>query len=283
VNCGLNHGLAPGDSVTIAGGTNSFRGTFPVANVLAPHVFTYGLPVTGSGGAATVSYTKTVSVNVAIQSNAAVKVGGNVTIGGVGVPGSFLSTGTGVGIDPHSHFTLNGGLGATQSVAIVPPVGYFHVGEGTDGGLTGAAARAMLLTNLVVAGSLDVNGASVITGASAEAGIVLTDGANAAIGTDGAIAIAGGLVVGSGSIVDLSVGELAVGALDVSSGGAIDLKNRREVIGHLRVRGNVVPHLRSIIVAGGIRHAGRLDAYYNPIGDYTSVQPVTSAALILAQ
>ena len=269
-----SHGLAPGDTIVVSGGNAAFNGTFTVANVLGPTIFTYAAAASGAGGAsAAISYTKTVSVNVAIQSNATVKVGGNVAIGGVGLPQNNLVTGLGVGIDPASTFILNGGLAVTQAVAIVPPVGCFHVGEGTNGVLTGTAAQALLATNLTVAGSLDVNGASVITGTVTGAGIILTNGADLVIGTNASIAIAGAFIAGSGSVVDLSAGTLSVGAFDLSGGGLIDLKNRADIDDRLRVKGNVIASLQAAIDAGSIRHTSKpLSASYNEALDYTTVR-----------
>ncbi len=107
--------------------------------------------------------------NLAIQSNATVKVGGNVDIRGVGsnvtatVNGVTATiTGTGVGINAASHFTLNGntGAGSSQTIKIVPTVGNFHVGDGSAGTLTGTAAQAKLTANLGVVTSADINGAT---------------------------------------------------------------------------------------------------------------------------
>ena len=281
VSNSLNHGLTPGDMITVAAGTASFRGTFPVANVLSPTVYTYALPVSGSGGSVTISYTKTVSVGVAIQSNAAVTVGGNAAIGGLGVYGNYRSTGMGPGIDPWSHFTLNGGLATTQTVTIVPAVGRFHVGEGANGVLTGNAARALLATNLTVAGALDVNGGSMITSVTANAGITLTNGAGLVFGPTASIAIAGTLTAGTNSVIDLSTGDLAVGGLNLAGGGIIDLKGRLDAGAKLRVAGDASAQLAALTASGNIRHSTLpLVVTYYPALGYTGVKVSTRGTVL---
>ncbi len=100
--------------------------------------------------------------NLALQSNGSLKVGGNVSIAGVGTNVARNVTGTGVGIDAASHFTLNGNKGSAtpQTVAITPAVGNFHVGDGSAGTLTGTAAQARLAANLTSASGVDINGSA---------------------------------------------------------------------------------------------------------------------------
>ena len=267
------HGLVTGDTITVAGGNAGFNGTFTVTSVPSLPNFTYAAAASGPGGNASISFSKVRSVNVAIQSNGTVKVGGNVLIGGVGQRVNNLVTGLGVGIDPASQFIVNGGLTVTQSVAIVPPVGCFHVGEGTNGVLTGTAARALLTTNLVVAGSLDVNGASVVTGATAAVSIILTNGADAVLGAASSLAIDGVFSAGSGSEVNLSAGAMSVGTLDLSGGGVIDFKTRMDLDGALRVKNDVRTQLQAAIAAGTIRHSNKpLGVTYNAAQGYTTIR-----------
>lgn len=266
------HGLLTGDTIVVAGGNAGFNGTFTVASVPTPLVFTYSATGSGAGGNATFVFSKTASANVAIQSNATVNVGGNITISSVGRAQNNLVTGTGVGISPYSQFTLNGGLATTQTVSIVPPVGIFHVGEGANGVLTGTAANALLAATLTVAGALDVNGSGVIAGTTAGAGIALTNGADLVLGDAAAIAVAGPLSLASGSTVDLSQGSISVGALDVGTGAVIDFKDRTSVDNQLRVAGNVKAQLQAEIAASRIisSHVG-LAARYDSIEDTSTI------------
>ena len=267
--------------ITATGGNVPFRGTFPVANVLSPLVFTYNAAASGAGGTTLAfTYRKPASINVAIQSNASVKVAGNVAIGGVGLPQNCLATGLGVGIDPRSQLTLNGGSAVTQAVAIVPPVGLFHVGEGAGGVLTGAVANAQLAGALTVAGGLDVNGGSALLGTDAGAGLALTNGADLVLGEGASIAIAGPLSLASGSTADLSAGSVSAGSLDVSAGGVIDFKDRASVDNQLRVAGNAKAQLQAAIAAGQIlsSHATLIVRYY-PAQDYSTVVGVTGTLI----
>ncbi|MEI8194405.1 MAG: autotransporter-associated beta strand repeat-containing protein [Phycisphaerae bacterium] len=168
VTATANHNLAVGDIITVGGIGAGFNATnVAVTGVLSPTVFTYANtgntnPVTNTTNTVTISFSKTVSNNIAIQSNATVKVGGNVAIAGIGSNMNLLVTGTGVGIDATSKFVLNGNKGAAtpQTVNIVPAVGIFHIGDGSGGTLSGTAAQAKLTGTLTVAGSLDVNGSA---------------------------------------------------------------------------------------------------------------------------
>lgn len=283
VTCGMNHGLLPGDTIIVTGGNVPFRGTFLVKNVRSPLAFTYEAAASGAGGTTIViTYSKPVSVNVAIQANASVTVAGNVEIGGVGVPQNCLSTGMGVGIDPQSRLTVNGGLDAVRTVAIVPPVGVFCVGEGFGGVLTGTASHARLTTTLTVAGGLHLNGASILDSLDAGAGIVLTGGADATLGADAVVDIAGTLEVGSGSVVDLAVGTLSAGGIDLSGGGVIDFGARDEVEGALRIDGNVSEMLRAAIAANQVVSSrGTVYPIYSADLGYTTVKRNNGSLILL--
>jgi hypothetical protein len=280
----FSHGLVPGDIITVAGGNVPFRGTFPVKNVLSPLIFTYEAAASGAGGTSLyVTYRKQASINVAIQSNAIVRVAGDVAIGGVGNVQNCLATGLGTGFHPSSQFALNGGLTSTQTVAIVPPVGMIHVGEGTNGVLTGTAANAKLATTLTVAGGLDVNGGSAILGTAPDAGLCLTNGADAVLSGTAVIDIAGPLVVGSGSTFDISSGSIMVGSIQIASGGAIDFKDRKVDDGQLTVKGDAVAEVSAAIEAGRIVSSlAKLGVWYDSIGDFTSVT-VAKGTMILVR
>lgn len=283
ITTGLNHGLVPGDIITVAGGNVPFRGTFPVKNVISPLIFTYEAAASGDGGNSLyVTYSKPASINVAIQSNAIVRVAGDVAVGGTGRDQNCLATGLGTGFHPMSQFTLNGGSTVTQTVAIVPPVGVFHVGEGTNGVLTGAVANAELATTLTVAGGLDVNGGSAIIGTAAGAGLCLTNGADMRIGAIAGVDIAGALMVGSGSTVDISTGTLNVGSIDIASGGVIDFKSRKVDEGQLTVKGNAVAAVNAAIDAGKIvSSTAALGAWYHAFEDYTSVTVMKGSLIVI--
>ena len=279
----FSHGLVPGDIITVAGGNVPFRGTFPVKNVLSPLIFTYEAAASGAGGTSLyVTYGKPVSINVAIQSNAIVRVAGDVAIGGIGRDQNCLATGLGVGIHPLSQFTLYGGLASTQTVAIVPPVGLFHVGEGTNGVLTGTAANAKLATTLTVAGGLDVNGGSSILGTEPLAGIALTNGADLVLGSEAVVDIAGPLAVADGSTVDISSGSISVGAITIADGGIIDFKDRKVDDGQLSVKGNAVAEVNAAISLGRIvSSTSNLGAWYHAFEDYTSVTVMKGSLIVV--
>ncbi len=280
---GLNHGLVPGDIITVAGGNVPFRGTFPVKNVLSPLIFTYEAAASGAGGTSLyVTYRKLASINVAIQSNAIVRVAGDVAIGGIGRDQNCLATGLGTGFHPLSQFALNGGLTSTQTVAIVPPVGMIHVGEGTNGVLTGTAATATLATTLTVAGGLDVNGGSSILGTEPLAGIALTNGADLVLGSEAVVDIAGPLAVADGSTVDISSGSISVGAITIADGGVIDFKDRKVDDGQLTVKGDAVAEVSAAIEAGRIvsNHA-KLGAWYDALANATYVTVAKGSLIVV--
>ena len=219
---------------------------------------------------------------MAIQSNAIVRVAGDVAIGGIGRDQNCLATGLGVGIHPLSQFALNGGLTSTQTVAIVPPVGLFHVGEGTNGVLTGTAANAKLATTLTVAGGLDVNGGSSILGTEPLAGIALTNGADLVLGSEAVVDIAGPLAVADGSTVDISSGSISVGAITIADGGIIDFKDRKVDDGQLSVKGNAVAEVNAAISLGRIvSSTSNLGAWYHAFEDYTSVTVMKGSLIVV--
>ena len=219
---------------------------------------------------------------MAIQSNAIVRVAGDVAIGGGGSVQNCLATGLGTGFHPLSQFALNGGLTSTQTVAIVPPVGMIHVGEGTNGVLTGTAAHAKLATTLTVAGGLDVNGGSAILGTAPDAGLCLTNGADAVLSGTAVIDIAGPLVVGSGSTFDISSGSITVGSIQVASGGVIDFKDRKVDDGQLTVKGDAVAEVNAAISLGRIvSSTSNLGAWYHAFEDYTSVTVMKGSLIVV--
>jgi len=212
-------------TITSNGITSGTAGAFSLATGSKVSPIVYVATQTNSSAALTVTGNLTVSSsnNLVIQNNGAVFVGGNVNIQGVGQNQVMLITGTGVGIDPTSNFTLNGNTGSAtpQTVNSVPALGSFHVGDGSYGTLYGNAAQATLAANLTVNSNSDINGPtsslSLSSGSTALTSNTLT------LANNSTLTVGGTLNVGSaakpGSVV--VTGSLGGGGVYFNTGSTL--------------------------------------------------------------
>jgi hypothetical protein len=277
VETNINHGLVPGDIISVSRGSEPFRGVFSVANVLTPKKFTYNCSAEGAGGTSLeISYAKDASINVAIQGNATVKVAGDVTIGGIGIPQNCLATGMGVGIHPQSKLIFNGGLTTTQTVAISPTAGGIYIGEDTTG------ANVQLEETLTAAGTVSLAVASTITGTDPDVGIHLVSGADMIFAEDALIDISGTFVLETDSVVDFSRGSIKAGSIDFAPGAVVDFKDREVEDGLFTVKGNAVAEITAAVEAGCFTsQRAKLGAWYIPGQDVTTVGVAKGTKLII--